>query len=124
MAHHGRQKAAGGGGEIHFPDGNATLARLLVRWLIPDAVPGKTQEDVGAARVNYALLDRADQTARIRLNSTVVNVHHDGSPESAKEVIVTYNRGGKLFDVRGRHVVMACWNMFIPYLAPEMPQAT
>jgi spermidine dehydrogenase len=121
--HHGRQKAAGGGGEIHFPDGNATVARLLVRWLIPDAVPGKTQEDVGGARVNYALLDRADQTARIRLNSTVVNVRHDGSPESAKEVLVTYNRGGKLFDVRGRHVVMACWNMFIPYLAPEIPQA-
>jgi spermidine dehydrogenase len=120
---HGRQKAAGGGGSIHFPDGNATLTRLLVRWLIPDAVPGKTQEDVGGARVNYALLDRPDQTARIRLNSTAVNVRHDGSPDSAKEVIVTYSRGGKLYDVRGRHVVMACWNMFIPYLAPELPQA-
>ena len=121
--HHGRQKAAGGGGSIHFPDGNATVARLLVRWLIPDAVPGGTQEDVGGSRVNYALLDRADQTARIRLNSTAVNVRHDGSPESAKEAIVTYSRGGKLFDVRGSHVVMACWNMFIPHLAPEMPQA-
>lgn len=39
---HGRQRAAGGGGSIHFPDGNATVARLLVRWLIPDAVPGTT----------------------------------------------------------------------------------
>jgi spermidine dehydrogenase len=121
--HHGRQKAAGGGGSIHFPDGNATVARLLVRWLIPDAVPGGTQEDVGGSRVNYALLDRQDQTARIRLNSTAVNVRHDGSPESAKEAIVTYSRGGKLFDVRGRHVVMASWSMFIPYLTPELPQA-
>jgi spermidine dehydrogenase len=121
--HHGRQKSAGGGGSIHFPDGNATVARLLVRWMIPDAVPGTTQEDVGGARVNYALLDRANQTARIRLNSMVVNVRHDGSPESANDVVVTYNRGGKLFDVRGRHVVMACWNMFIPYLAPEIPNA-
>jgi spermidine dehydrogenase len=121
--HHGRQKASGGGGSIHYPDGNATVTRLLVRWLIPEAVPGKTQEDVGGARVNYALLDRDGQTARIRLNSTVVNVRHDGDPETAREVIVTYNRGGKLFDVRGRHVVMACWNMFIPYLAPELPQA-
>jgi spermidine dehydrogenase len=119
--HHGRQKASGGGGAIHFPDGNATLARLLVRWLIPDAVPGHTQEDVGGARVNYALLDRANQTARIRLNSTVVNVRHDGDAGSAKEVIVTYSRGGKLLDVRGRATVMACWNMFIPYLAPELP---
>ena len=119
--HHGRQKASGGGGAIHFPDGNATLARLLVRWLIPEAVPGGTQDDVGAARVDYSRLDRSGQTGRIRLNSTVLNVRHDGSPESAQEVIVTYSQGGKLFDVRARHAVMACWNMFIPSLVPELP---
>lgn len=119
--HHGRQKAAGGGGAIHFPDGNATLARLLVRWLIPDAVPGQTQEDVGAARVEYARLDREGQGTCIRLSSTVVNVRHDGPPASAKEVIVTYSKGGKLFDVRARSCVMACWNMFIPYLVPDLP---
>jgi spermidine dehydrogenase len=120
--HHGRQRAAGGGGSIHFPDGNATVARLLVRWLIPDAVPGKTQEDQATARVDYARLDREGQPARIRLNSTVVSVRHDGDPGSAREVIVTYSRGGKLHDVRGRAAVMACWNMFIPYLVPDLPQ--
>jgi spermidine dehydrogenase len=119
--HHGRQKASGGGGSIHFPDGNATLARLLVRWLIPEAVPGRTQEDVGAARVDYSRLDREGQTARIRLSSTVVNVRHDGPIETAKEVVVTYSKGGKVFDVRGRACVMACWNMFIPYLTPDLP---
>src|SRR2546428_1591125 len=118
---HGRQNASGGGGAIHFPDGNATIARLLVRRLIPDAVPGKTMEDVGAARVNYALLDRAGQTARIRLNSTVVNVRHDGAPSSAKETIVSYVRGGKTYQVRGRACVMACWNMFIPSIVPDIP---
>ena len=117
---HGRQKPDRGGA-VHFPDGNATVARLLVRWLIPEAVPGKTMEDVGAAQVNYALLDRAGQTARIRLNSTVVNVKHDGDPNTAREVVVTYNRGGGLHDVRASGVVMACWNMFIPYLAPDLP---
>ncbi|HLX43732.1 MAG TPA: NAD(P)-binding protein, partial [Bryobacteraceae bacterium] len=116
---HGRQME-GGGPAVHFPDGNATVARLLVRWMIPDALPGKTQEDSGAARVNYAVLDRANQPARIRLNSTVMNVRHDGSPDRAKEVIVTYSRGGKLYDVRARGCVMACWNMFIPYLVPEL----
>jgi spermidine dehydrogenase len=119
--HHGRQKAEGGGGSIHFPDGNATLARLLVRWLIPEAVPGHTQEDVGAARVDYGRLDRTGQPARIRLNSTVVNVRHEGDPGAATGVVVTYNQGGRLHDVRGRHVVMACWNMVIPHLVPELP---
>ena len=116
---HGRQRPDRGSA-VHFPDGNATLARLLVRWLIPDAVAGTTMEDVGAAQAQYGLLDRAGQTARIRLNSTVVNVRHDGDAGSAREVIVTYNRGGKLHDVRGSGVVMACWNMFVPYLVPEL----
>jgi spermidine dehydrogenase len=120
---HGRQRSAGGGGSIHLPDGNATVARLLVRWLIPDALPGTTQEDSGTAKLDYAKLDRPNQAARIRLNSTVVNVKHDGDAERAREVIVTYNRGGKLYDVRARATVMACWNMFIPYLAPELPAA-
>src|SRR3954470_15531413 len=30
----------------HFPDGNASLARLLVRSLLPDAAPGHSMEDV------------------------------------------------------------------------------
>jgi spermidine dehydrogenase len=120
---HGRQRMAGGGGEIHFPDGNATIARLLVRSLIPDAVPGSTMEDVGAARVDYSLLDRSNQAARIRLNSTVVHVEHDGDPARASKVKLAYVRDGKTHLVSGRACVMACWNMFIPYLAPTLPPA-
>jgi spermidine dehydrogenase len=80
---HGRQKPSSKrGAEICFPDGNATIAWPLVRKLIPDALPGTTMEDVGAARVNYARLEASGQPVRIRLNSTVVTVHHDGDPES------------------------------------------
>jgi spermidine dehydrogenase len=121
--HHGRQIGPGGGPTVHFPDGNATIARLLIRWLIPDAVPGTSMEDVGAAHVDYATLDRVGQTARVRLNSTVVNVQHDGVLGRAKEVVTSYVRGGKTHQVRSRAVVMACWNMFIPYLVPDLPGA-
>ena len=116
---HGRQKE--GTESVHFPDGNATLARLLVRKLVPGAIPGKSQEDIGVARVDYGALDRAGNTTRVRLNSTVLNVRHDGEPGAAKEVIVDYSTAGKLYEVRGRACVMACWNMFIPYLIPELP---
>jgi spermidine dehydrogenase len=118
---HGRQIGPGGGPTVHFPDGNATIARLLVRWLIPDAVPGRSMEDVGAARVDYASLDRPGQTTRIRLNSTVVRVAHQGDAAKATEAVTSYVRGGKTFQVRSRAVVMACWNMFIPYLVPDLP---
>jgi spermidine dehydrogenase len=116
---HGRQKP--GGGAVHFPDGNATLARLLIRWLIPESVPGKTMEDSGAARVDYSRLDRPGQTARVRLNSTAVNVEHEGPTGVRKGVVVTYVNAGKKYQVRGRFCVLACYNSMIPYMVPDLP---
>jgi spermidine dehydrogenase len=106
---------------LHFPDGNATIARLLVRQLIPGALPGHTVEDVVTARAHYARLDKARNPVRIRLNSTVVRVRHQGEPASAKQVEVVYVKGGKLFRVRAAQCVLACWNMVIPYICPELP---
>jgi spermidine dehydrogenase len=121
---HGREnqaRANAAGRAIHFPDGNATIARLLVRSLIPDAVPGRTQEDVVTSRVDYAKLDRATNATRVRLNSVAVNVQHVGDPERAREVAIVYVKGGKTYRVRGQHAVLACWNFMIPYLCPDMP---
>ncbi len=65
---------------FHFPDGNASLARLLVRRLVPGAAAGTTMDDIVTARVNYAKLDDPAHTVRIRLNSTAVRVRHVGDP--------------------------------------------
>jgi spermidine dehydrogenase len=107
---------------FHFPDGNASIARMLVRSLIPGALPGHTMEDVVTARANYARLDDASSPIRIRLNSTAVKVKHvgDSATNDAKEVEVTYVRGGQARRVRGANCVLACYNMVIPYLCPEM----
>ncbi len=107
---------------FHFPDGNASIPRLLVRSLVPGVGPGSTMEDVVTARFDYGKLDEAESKVRIRLESTVVRVRHQGSPESAKEVEVTYVRKGEARRVRARHAVLACWNSVIPYLCPEMPE--
>jgi spermidine dehydrogenase len=113
----------GGSNKLHFPDGNATIARLLVRDLLPRAVPGKGVENVVTARVDYSQLDRAGAPIRLRLNSTVIRVKHVGEPAVAGHVEVTYLRDGKAFTTRGRGVVLACYNMMIPYLCPELPAA-
>ncbi len=94
----------------HFPDGNASIPRLLVRALVPAAAPGSTMDDVVDARFDYGKLDEAGSSVRIRLSSTVVRVLHKGSPETAKEVEVTYVRDGAVLRVRARRVVLACWN--------------
>jgi len=105
---------------FHFPDGNASIARLLVRSLIPASAPGNSMEDMVTARMNYARLDQAGSAVRIRLNSTVVRVKHLGDPDRASEVEVAYVRGGEARKVRASHCVLACYNMIIPFLCPEM----
>jgi len=113
----------GGSATFHFPDGNATIARLLVRSLIPEAVPGSTAQDVVTARVDYGRLDRAASAVRLRLSSTVVRVRHAGDPVNATAVEVTYVRAGRAYKVRAARCVLACYNMMIPYLCPELPAA-
>ena len=105
----------------HFPDGNASIARLLVRALIPAAMPGNSMEDVVSARAVYSKLDAADSPVRIRLNSTVVHVRNAVSQGAAQEVQIAYMRGGKLHTVTGKNCVLACYNGMIPYLCPDVP---
>jgi spermidine dehydrogenase len=107
---------------FHFPDGNASIARLLVRQLIPAAIPGKSANDVVLARANYALLDQKSSPVRIRLNSTAVRVKHKGDPASAKEVEVAYAQGGKVYTVRASHCILACWHVVIPYICEQFPE--
>lgn len=106
---------------FHFPDGNASIARLLVRKLIPEAIPGSSAQDVVTARANYASLDKDGSTIRIRLNSPVVRVKHQGDTATAKNVEVAYVRGGKLHTVRGKNCILACWHVVIPYICPDLP---
>ena len=106
---------------FHFPDGNATIARLLVRKLISQAIPGTSAADIVTARANYAKLDEDGSPVRIRLNSTVVRVKHDGDLASAKQVEVAYARYGKTYRVRASHCILACWHVVIPYVCEELP---
>lgn len=108
---------------FHFPDGNASIARLLVRSLIPAAVPGSTMEDVVTARADYSRLDDTASPIRIRLNSTVVNVRNVGAKENPSAVEVSYVHGGKLQTVKGFYCVLACYNVMIPYICPDLPDA-
>ena len=102
----------------HFPDGNASLARLLVRALIPGIAPGSTMEDVVLAPFDYGRLDAPDNAVRIRLDATCLNVRSAGDA-----VQIAYFRGGALHRVEARHAVLACFHMIIPHLMPELPEA-
>ena len=105
----------------HFPDGNASIARLLVRSLIPGVAPGHTMDDVLLAEFDYTQLDRGGASLRLRLNSTAVtvaNARAKGGP-----VDIGYVRSGELHRVQARQCVLACYNMMIPHIMPELPDA-
>ena len=107
---------------FHFPDGNASVARLLVRSLIPEALPGTTMEDVVTAKADYSKLDQSNAPVKIPLNSTVVRIHHSNASGKAQEVRISYVRGGKVHEVIGKNCVLACYNVMIPYICHELPQ--
>lgn len=102
----------------HFPDGNASVARLLVRDLIPGVAPGNAMEDIVMAPFDYAKLDVASNKVQLRLNSTVVRVDNPNGP-----VDVGYLQDGALHRVQGRECIMACYNMVIPSIIPSLPAA-
>ena len=110
------------GAYFRFPDGNASIARLLVRSMIPGVAPGNSMEDIVTARFDYSQLDREGSPARVRLNSTAVRVQNVPDERHPEAVDITYVRGGKAQRVRGRSCVLACYNMMIPHLCPELPE--
>jgi len=106
----------------HFPDGNATIARMLVKKMIPDVGPGENVEEIVLSKFNYAELDKSSNSVRVRLNSTVVNVQHGGDPYSSSDVFVNYISDNKSYQVKGKGVVMACYNMMIPHIVSDLPK--
>jgi spermidine dehydrogenase len=101
----------------HFPDGNASLARLMVRALIPGVAPGTTMDDIVLAPFRYDRLDRPENAVRIRLLSTCVNVK-DGKGGAE----LAYVRNGKVHRVRAGRVILACFSSAIPYMMPDLPE--
>jgi spermidine dehydrogenase len=101
----------------HFPDGNASLARLLVRALIPGVAPGHTMDDIVLDFFDYDQLDRAGNDVRIRLKSTVIDVRQRGD-----DVSIGYVNAGAPHRVTAKQAVLACFHMMIPYVMPQLPQ--
>lgn len=106
----------------HYPDGNATIARMLVKKMIPNVGPGENPEEIVLSKFNYAELDKSSNSVRVRLNSTVVNVQHGGDPTDSSEVFVNYIHHNKSYQVKAKGVVMACYNMMIPHIVPDLPK--
>ena len=114
----------GGSYTFHFPDGNASIARLLVRALIPGVLDGHDARDIVTAKADYSKLDQPSASIRLRLNQVVVRARN--APGGVEIAYARASGGGAVTRVKAKDCVLASWNMMIPYLCPEMsaPQKT
>ena len=103
---------------LSFPGGNSTFPRALLRALLPAALPGKDFNSLLYGAVDFAALDgkSKSQTTRVRVEATVLRVEHTGSG-----VQVTYEKGGSLFKVGARTVVMASGGWVNKHILADMP---
>ncbi len=102
----------------HFPDGNASIARLLVRRLIPPVAPGHSMEDIVTAAFDYEQLDKPGRAVRLRLSSTVVLLRNAGT-----HVDALYVRDGKVQRCHCRNVIYAGYFAMLPYVCQDLPPA-
>lgn len=120
----GTDTAAIPGDAFSFPGGNAAIMRHIVKKLIPEAITGtRAFKDVLYAPINFDALDRPRQPTRIRLNATVVAVKHDGPPESAKSVQVTYAVNGELKRVTANAAIVSAGGWITRHIVRDMPPA-
>lgn len=112
-----------GGSDQMFPGGNTTIARLMIKALIPNSIEGAASvEAVCGGRVNFFSLDVPRTVMRVRLSSTVVHVVHDGEANKADSVTVAYLKAGKLYKLKAGSVVMAggCWTT--KHIVKDLPE--
>jgi spermidine dehydrogenase len=105
-----------------FPGGNATIARLMIKSLIPDSISGPHHvEGVCNNTVNFAALDLPGAAARVRLSSTVVSVQHDGDTQRSATLTIVYSQAGKLYRVKARSAVMAGGSWTSKHIVGDLP---
>ena len=102
----------------HFPDGNASIARLLVRRLIPAAAPGHTMEDIVLAPFDYGALDRPGSPVRLRLGHTVLRIENR---DDGVAVACTENSGGQLRRSQAKQCIFAGHAALAARIMPGLP---
>lgn len=109
---------------VSFPGGNAVFIRKMLARMIPDAFSGDGSLDsIANGNVNFANLDRSGAPVRIRLGATAIRIRHEGKPEDAGSVIVTYVKEGKLHNVRAKAVVLGSGGWVNRNLVADLPES-
>jgi spermidine dehydrogenase len=107
-----------------FPGGNTTIARLMIKTLIPASIDGPATVDaVSRNSVKLDTLDAPGANARMRLSATALSIHHEGDPAKAELLSIAYAKGGKVYRVKARSAVMAGGSWTTKHVVDDLPEA-
>ena len=102
-----------------YPDGNHTVARQLLKGILPNAITGEnTMEGVFNGEPRYGELDRRENRVRLRLSSMVTKIRQDGETVDVDYV----QRDGMARRVRARHVIMTGWGSVAKHVVFDLPK--
>ena len=112
----GSEEAALADRFMSFPEGNAVLARALVKAVLPEAIrPNPEGGNLGI--LERPVLDRDGSAVRLRNAATVVHVANE--PHGG--VAVTYVKAGQLFRVRADAAVLGIGAWVAKHIVADMP---
>ena len=102
-----------------YPDGNYTVARQLLKGILPNAITGEnTMEGVFNGELRGEELDRSENRVRLRLSAMVTRIQQKG-----EIVDIDYVRqDGEGWRVRARHVIMTGWGAVAKHVVPDLPE--
>ena len=107
-----------------FPGGNAGTARQFLKALIPNAIPGENSlADVQFNRIDATALDVEGAPVRFRGDAMVIAVKHEGSPAEAETVAIVFQKGGELYKIRAKGVVVAAGGWVAKRVVADLPDA-
>ena len=105
-----------------FPGGNAGIARHFVKKLNSEAIEGNSFEEILFGKILFKKLDEENKPVRIRLDSTVVSVQHEGKGKKNERVRIVYAKDGQLNQLNAKAVVMASGGWVNRYIVKDMPE--
>ncbi len=107
-----------------FPGGNDAVYRLLLKRVLPEAIAGgPTFAEVHDGAYQFENFDRPGAPVRIRLQSTVVQVKHEGPAGAPTGVVITYCRNGRLYRARAKAAVSSIGGWVAKHVVQDLPDA-
>ena len=109
-------------GVFSYPGGNTGSFRHIVKYLIPESISGgKNFEDILYNPINFDALDRPSNPISIRLNSTAIDISHEGPADSAKYVNISYHQKGVVRRIKAKTVVSAIGGWVARHIMKDLP---